>query len=86
MHGADYLAAEKPLIILSNYEANAGFFPLIWHYEKNPFAHLAIESGIEGQAPNVSLRKYAEAFRHWILTTYCYGAKAWSPALKGNLP
>jgi hypothetical protein len=60
MHGADYLAAEKPLIILSNYEANAGFFPLIWHYEKNPFAHLAIESGIEGQAPNVSLRKYAE--------------------------
>jgi len=60
MHGADYLAVEQPLIILSNYEANAGFFPLIWHYENNPFAHLSIESGIEGQPPNISLQKYEE--------------------------
>lgn len=60
MHGADYLATEKPLVLLSNYEANAGFFPLKWHYEKNPFAHLAIDDGIEGQPPNISLGKYSE--------------------------
>jgi hypothetical protein len=61
MHGADYLATLKPLILLSNYEANAGFFPLKWHYERNPFAHLSLDKGIEGQPPNISLQKYAES-------------------------
>lgn len=40
-HSIDYLGAEKPLIILDNYEANTGYFPLIWHPQKNPFTFLA---------------------------------------------
>ena len=36
-HAAQYLGSDdKPLIMLDNYEANTGYFPLIWKPEVNP--------------------------------------------------
>ena len=39
-HISNYLGAEKPLIILENYETSMNHFPLVWNYEKIPFLHL----------------------------------------------
>ena len=38
MHVGDYLGAEKPRVVLTNYEANTGWFPVTYHDSLNPFA------------------------------------------------
>ena len=35
-HFSNYLGAEKPIVILENYEASVGWFPLKWNNEKIP--------------------------------------------------
>ncbi len=50
-HAAQYLAADRPLIVLDNYEANMGYFPVRWKPEVNPYNHLSKEEGIEGLPP-----------------------------------
>lgn len=35
-HFSNYLGAEKPIVILENYEASVGWFPLNWNNEKIP--------------------------------------------------
>jgi hypothetical protein len=35
-HAVDYLGIDKPMILLDNYEANLGWFPLRWNGEKIP--------------------------------------------------
>ncbi len=57
-HAADYLGAEKPLIILDNYEANTGYFPFLWIWERNPFDKLSKNEGIEFQPPCVDIPGY----------------------------
>ena len=54
-HIADYLAVDKPLIMLDNYEANTGYFPLKWLPDQNPYIHLPVGEGIEGRPPGVDL-------------------------------
>jgi hypothetical protein len=39
-HISDYLAIDKPLIILDNYEANMSYYPLLWNEPVNPYLHL----------------------------------------------
>ena len=60
MHAADYLGSEQPLIMLGNYEANTGWFPLIWKEDKNPFKHLNVGQGLEHQPPQVNFEDYPE--------------------------
>ena len=57
-HATDYLGVEKPLIMLDNYEANIGYFPVRWKDEKNPYWHLATYEGIEGQPPSADIDAY----------------------------
>jgi hypothetical protein len=61
-HVGQYLGTSKPLIILDNYEANMGYFPLRWKENKNPYYHLStgegIAAGIEGVPPSADIEKY----------------------------
>ncbi len=40
-HFSNYLGADKPMVILENYEATKGYFPLLWNEEKYPNMLLA---------------------------------------------
>lgn len=64
VHAADYLGVSKPLIMLDNYEANMGYFPLTWNEEKNPYHHLSRENsdslGIEGEPPSADIVAYQQ--------------------------
>ena len=57
-HASDYLGADKSLILFGNYEANTGYFPLIWKKEKNPFRNISTNQGIEYQPPSVDIINY----------------------------
>jgi len=57
-HAAQYMGTIKPLIILDNYEANVGYFPLVWQEHTNPYIHLAKDGGIEAQPPFADLANY----------------------------
>ncbi len=57
-HAAQYMAATKPLIILDNYEANMGYFPIRWKEPVNPYIHLSRKSGIEGIPPYAEIENY----------------------------
>jgi hypothetical protein len=46
----------KQCIFLENYEANTGYFPLLWKEKVNPFVHLG--RAIEAAPPNVDIQKY----------------------------
>lgn len=35
-HFSNYLGIEKPLVILENFQANDGYFPLVWKYARVP--------------------------------------------------
>ena len=61
VHCSGYLGTEKPMILLDNYEANTGYFPLMWHYNKNPYAHLSKWDGIEGYPPGGDIAAYESA-------------------------
>lgn len=57
-HAAHYIAADKPLIMLDNYEANTGYFPITWKAAMNPYAHLSRGAGIEGMPPDADIGHY----------------------------
>lgn len=59
-HSAHYLAADKPLIMLDNYEANAGYFPVSWLPGVNPYNHLGRGAGIEGATPSADILQYEQ--------------------------
>lgn len=58
IHASDYLGAEKPLVMLDNYEGAKGYFPLNWKPEVNPFIHLGRGPGQEHNPPGIDLRYY----------------------------
>ncbi|MDX1908973.1 MAG: hypothetical protein SF053_18195 [Bacteroidia bacterium] len=74
MHGGDYMGVSKPLILLGNYEANTGYFPIMWRHQINPFVYLSTQEGIEFQPPSVDIPGYAEKAR-WgrvdYVVTWC---------------
>jgi hypothetical protein len=60
LHTASYLAAERSVLNLANYEGNYVHFPLIFRDEVNPFVHLARAQGLEGDPPCLDLEAYAQ--------------------------
>lgn len=64
-HAALYLGVDRPLILLANYEANMGYFPVRWKPEMNPYDHLSIGAGIEGAPPAVDLENYHRVSGVW---------------------
>jgi hypothetical protein len=59
-HATQYLGTGKPLIILDNYEANAGYFPIQWKSSVNPYLFLAAGNGIEGIPPFARIALYKQ--------------------------
>jgi hypothetical protein len=59
-HVADYLGSQKPLIILDNYEANTGYFPLVWTEATNPYHHLSINGSMEAMPPYGTIQTYSQ--------------------------
>jgi hypothetical protein len=57
-HASDYMGTMKPLIMLDNYEAKMGYFPLIWKPATNPYFHLGKAQGIEEHPPCADLAGY----------------------------
>ena len=57
-HASQYLGTYKPLIILDNYEANMGYFPISWNSDVNPYKHLSADEGIEDQPPFATIEEY----------------------------
>ncbi|MEN8123017.1 MAG: hypothetical protein ABFS35_21940 [Bacteroidota bacterium] len=47
-HFSNYLGVDKPLIILENYEAGVGWFPVKWNYDKMPELILGNKKSIDG--------------------------------------
>jgi hypothetical protein len=60
-HAAQYMGTTKPLVILDNYEANMGYFPVRWNDAVNPYAHLSKGEGIEGVPPYVFIAGYKQS-------------------------
>lgn len=57
-HAWQYMGVDKPLIILDNYEANTGYFPLVWKDSTNPYHHLCTNGAMEGQPPYATINYY----------------------------
>jgi len=73
MHAGDYLGAEKPLVMLSNYEASSGAFPFIYHYHLNPFVLIGTNEGIEFLPPSMDLMRFQKetGFHIDYIVTWC---------------
>jgi hypothetical protein len=48
-HAAGYLAAERRLVDLDNYEANSGYFPLRFRPEVEPYVHMGKDPRLPGR-------------------------------------
>jgi hypothetical protein len=56
VHAGSLLAARRPVVDLSLYEAHEDYFPLTYRPEKDPFTHLAREPlDLEAEPPRVNL-------------------------------
>lgn len=59
-HAAQYLGADKPLLLLNNYEANLGYFPISWADGFNPYQIMNKGQGIDGLPPEAHINRYFE--------------------------
>lgn len=57
-HMAQYLTTSAPTLVLDNYEANTGYFPLNWRPDLDPFVHLARWPGLQAGPPNAAIEEY----------------------------
>lgn len=57
-HAGQYLGVGKPLIVLDNYEANTGYFPLVWKKEVNPYFKLDDDGAFEQTPPYAQIDAY----------------------------
>ncbi|NEN25267.1 hypothetical protein G3O08_17355 [Cryomorpha ignava] len=53
-HYSSYAGLEKPMVILDNYEADYGYFPVIWNHDS--FPHLTIHENETGEIPCLNFR------------------------------
>jgi len=60
IHAAGYIAAQRNLVDLKNYEATTGHFPVIYRPELNPYLHIGVDYGLESIPPRVNFIDYAE--------------------------
>ena len=56
LHAASWIAAERGVVDLLNYEADLGYFPVRFRPEANPYRIL--RTGLETRPPCVSLNRY----------------------------
>jgi hypothetical protein len=77
-HATQYPDADRPLIILDNYEANMGYFPLRWKDNTNPYNLLSTGSGIEGLPPCADIDAYKAASGVTIdyIVMWCFDSSA----------
>ena len=40
LHASNYIAAERKVMALRNYEATMGYFPFVFRLDKNPYSHI----------------------------------------------
>lgn len=59
-HALDYIGCNKPLIVLDNYEAHTGYFPIAWIDKVSPYTHLSVGNGIEGMPPAADIQGYRQ--------------------------
>jgi hypothetical protein len=57
-HCMEAISVEKDIVYLENYEANTGYFPLMWQENINPFKPLSLGFGIENTPPEAALNNY----------------------------
>ncbi len=76
-HAWQYMGVDKPLIILDNYEANTGYFPLVWKDATNPYHHLCTNGAMEGQPPHATINDYRNTSGVTIdyILLWCYQDK-----------
>jgi hypothetical protein len=58
LHASGYIAAEKGVVDLANYEADIGHFPILFRPELNPYTHIGQKGGIELEPPSVDFLTY----------------------------
>jgi hypothetical protein len=78
VHAADYMGTEKPLIMLDNFEAYMGYFPLRWTDKTNPYHHLGKYEGIEGNPPYAGINEYKDVSGVTInyILLWCFDSSA----------
>jgi hypothetical protein len=65
-HAAGYIAAERHIINLKNYEATTGYFPILYRPELNPYRLMGkdarvLDHGLDSVPPRISFLGYAKA-------------------------
>jgi hypothetical protein len=60
-HVSQYLGLSKPMIVLDNFEATYGYFPIIWKKAIDPYQKLGTYEGIEGTPPTADIEQYEQA-------------------------
>jgi len=60
IHASGYIAAQRSVVDLKNYEATTGHFPVIYRPELDPYTHIGINHGLERQPPLVNFLDYGE--------------------------
>ena len=66
-HFSNYLGVDKPLIILENYEASVGWFPVKWNGEKLPKILLGDKNSVNGITWISNLESESERQVNYIL-------------------
>jgi hypothetical protein len=64
-HAAGYLAAQRGVIDLENYEAHTDYFPVRFLPQIDPFNHLGtggggVDEGLQAEPPQIDLRRYVD--------------------------
>lgn len=57
LHASGLIVAKNPIVDLDNYEADTGYFPMLYRNEINPFVHIG---SIEADPPRVDFLNYPE--------------------------
>lgn len=58
LHSAGYIAAQKNIVTLNNYEANTGYFPILFRPQLNPFVHIVTAGKMDDKPPWVDFISY----------------------------
>ncbi len=57
-HTSDYIVAKRHMVSLVNYEANCGYFPLLYQDDRNPYRHIG--ENLEEQPAKIDFLSYPE--------------------------
>lgn len=60
LHASGYIAAQRGVVNLANYQADSGYFPLVFRPEVNPYTHIGRNGGIEIEPPSVDFLTYPQ--------------------------